>query len=450
VHDVGGVWAPGRRRLTAGLVLTVTLVAFESLAVSAVMPDVADDLGDLHLYGWVFSAFFLGSLVGIVLAGQAADRRAMSGPFAAGLVLFAVGLLAAGAAPSMPVLVAARAAQGIGAGAIPAIAYTSVGRAYPPALRPRVFAVFSTAWVVPGLIGPAAATAIADAVSWRAVFLALLPFVLVAAAITLPTLDALGAPEPDPDRVDRRRVARALTLTAGAGLVLGGLTSGAVVPAVALVLAGAPLAAAAFVRLVPQGTARFAPGLPAAVAVRGVLTFAFFGTDAFVPLALTKVRDQPGWVAGAALTTATLMWTAAAWVQQRLVHSIGPRRLVRLGFVSLAAGIAGAYTCLGSLPVPAAIALWGAAGFGVGLSYSTLSVTVLATAPAGRQGWATSALQLTDVLGVALGTGMTGVFVALGDDLGWATRTSLTCAFAVCAGVALTGCLLARRLPSQV
>jgi len=450
VHDVGGVWAPGRRRLTAGLVLTVTLVAFESLAVSAVMPAVADDLGDLYLYGWVFSAFFLGSLVGIVLAGQAADRRAMSGPFAVGLVVFAAGVLAAGAAPSMPVLVAARVAQGIGAGAIPAIAYTSVGRGYPAALRPRVFAVFSTAWVVPGLIGPAAATGIAEALSWRAVFLALLPFVLVAAVITVPTLDALVAPEPDTGAVDRRRVLQALTLTAGAGLVLAGLTSGAVPTAVALVLVGTPLAAAAFVRLVPRGTARFAPGLPAAVAVRGVLTFAFFGTDAFVPLALTKVRDQPGWVAGVALTTATLAWTAAAWIQQRVVHRTGPRRLVRLGFVSLAVGIAGAYTCLGPLPVPAAIVVWGAAGFGVGLSYSTLSVTVLATAPVGRQGWATSALQLTDVLGVALGTGMTGVFVAVGDDLGWATRSSLTGAFAVCAAVAAAGCLLARRLPTQV
>ena len=59
-----GVWAPQRRRLTAGLVLTVTLVAFESLAISTVMPTVADDLGGVSLYGWVFSGFFLGTMVG--------------------------------------------------------------------------------------------------------------------------------------------------------------------------------------------------------------------------------------------------------------------------------------------------------------------------------------------------------------------------------------------------
>jgi MFS family permease len=70
-----GVWAPARRRLTTGLVLTITLVAFEALAIATVMPVVSDDLGGLGLYGWVFSGFFLGNLLGIVLAGEAADRR---------------------------------------------------------------------------------------------------------------------------------------------------------------------------------------------------------------------------------------------------------------------------------------------------------------------------------------------------------------------------------------
>lgn len=451
MHD-SSVWAPARRRLTAGLVLTVTLVAFESLAVSAVMPQVSDDLGGLDLYGWVFSGFFLGNLVGIVLAGQAADRRPLAVPFAGGLVLFSVGLLAGGAAPSMAVLVLARVAQGVGAGAIPAVAYTSVGRAYPPEIRPRVFAVFSTAWVVPGLIGPAAATALAGATTWRAVFLALLPLVAFAAAITLPTLSRLAVPEPADGEapVDPSRARRAVVLAAGAGLVLGGLAAGSPLLALPLVVAGVPLAAWAFVRLVPPGTARVARGLPAAVAVRGVLTLAFFGTDAFVPLALTDGRGTDDWVAGTALTAAVLGWTSAAWVQQRLVHTLGPRRLVRTGFVLLAVGIGGAILCLAGPPVWLAIVVWSLAGFGTGLSYAPLSVTVLGLAAPAEQGRATSGLQLTDVLGVALGTGATGVWIAAGDAAGWSTRTSLTFAFSLCIAVALAGSVLARRLPAQL
>src|SRR5690349_2430424 len=183
-----GVWDPALRRLTLGLVLTITLVAFEALAISTVMPEVADDLGGLQLYGWVFSGFFLANLLGTVVAGSMADRRGTAPPFILGLTLFAAGLVVGGLAPSMGVLVAGRVAQGIGAGAIPAVAYASVGRAYPPALRPRVFAIFSSAWVIPGLIGPAAASAIASATSWRLVFLALLPFVVVAAVILVPSL----------------------------------------------------------------------------------------------------------------------------------------------------------------------------------------------------------------------------------------------------------------------
>lgn len=446
-----GVWVPARRRLTLGLVLTITLVAFEALAISTVMPVVADDLGGLGLYGWVFSGFFLGNLLGVVVAGQAADVRGTAFPFAAGLGLFSVGLLAGGLAPSMPVLVAARVAQGIGAGAIPAVAYATVGRMYPAVLRPRVFAVFSSAWVIPGLIGPAAAGAIEEALSWRAVFLALLPFVALAATITLPALStrAERVEESDGAPVEGRR-RQGLVLTLGAGAVLIALSGPALPVAVLLFGVGAPVAAWAFLRLVPAGTIRLAPGVPAAVLVRGILTFAFFGTDAYVSLTFQEVRDQPTWVAGAALTAATLAWTVAAWVQERLVHTVGPRRLVMVGFGLLAVGIVGMQGALGPLPVPVAIALWAVAGGGIGLSYSPLSVTVLGLAELGREGAASSSLQLTDVLGISLGTGVGGAVVALGDAQGWAVRSALEIAFAATFVVAVLGIAAAHRLPASL
>jgi MFS family permease len=451
-----GVWAPGRRRLTAALVLTITLVAFESLAIATVMPVVADDLGGLGLYGWVFSGFFLGSLLGIVLAGRAADRRGTRLPFAVGLALFAVGLVVGGAAQSMPMLVAGRVAQGMGAGVIPAVAYTTVGRGYPAAMRPRVFAVFSSAWVVPGVVGPAAASAIEGWTSWRVVFLALLPLVAVAAALALPVLSdrgpaAAGAGSGAGDAVpddDRRR--DALVLVAGVALVLGGLGAHQAWLAVVLVVAGALPAAWAFVRLVPAGTVALHPGLPAAIAARGILTFAFFGTDAYVSLAVTDVHHQPTWVAGLALTGATLAWTAGAWVQQRLVVQRGPRWLVRRGFAVIAVGIGLLAASLGPVPVAAVVAAWTVGGLGTGLSYAPISVTVLGTAAPGQEGRASASLQLTDVLGVALGTGLTGVFVALGEGRGWATGSSLTIAFAVTLAVALGGVVAAGRLPRRL
>jgi len=446
-----GVWAPQRRRLTLGLVFTITLVAFESLAISTVMPVVADDLGGLGLYGWVFSGFFLGSLLGIVVAGQAADRRGTAVPFLVGLVLFSVGLCVGGLAPSMGVLVAARVLQGMGAGAIPAIAYASVGRAYPAAVRPRVFAVFSSAWVIPGLIGPAASSAIERAASWRAVFLALLPLVLLAAVITLPALTrstelvdtAGGAPVEE-----RRGLAVVLTLAAGAVLVaISGIPLALAGPLLVIALV---VAARAFVQLVPAGTLRLAPGMPAAVLVRGILTFAFFGADAYVSLTFQDVRDQPTWVAGVALTGTTLLWTSGAWVQQHWILRAGPRRVVTTGFGFVALGIVGMFGALGPLPLVPSVAAWSVGGFGIGLAYAPLAVTVLGLAEPGRQGSASSSLQLTDVLGTALGTGLGGAFVALGEARGWATRSALELAFGVTLAVAMIGIAAARRLPTTL
>src|SRR4051812_22336870 len=89
VPGPAGVWSPERRQLTIALVLTITLVAFEALAIATVMPQVKDDLGGLSQYGWVFSGFFLATLLGVVLAGQFVDTHGVALPYGVGLGLFA-------------------------------------------------------------------------------------------------------------------------------------------------------------------------------------------------------------------------------------------------------------------------------------------------------------------------------------------------------------------------
>ena len=140
---VGRIWTPAYRTLTVGLVLAVTFVAFEALAVATILPVVGRHLGDLRLYGWVFSAFLLASLIGIVIAGTLADRVALGRLMLAGLALFALGLIIGGTAPTMLVLVAGRAVQGLGAGVVPAVAYVAISRCYAEESRPRMFAVLS-------------------------------------------------------------------------------------------------------------------------------------------------------------------------------------------------------------------------------------------------------------------------------------------------------------------
>ena len=446
-----GLWAPQRRALTAGLVLTITFVASEALAVVTVMPVVARDLGGLRLYGWVFSGFMLGSVVGIVAAGREADRRGPAVPFVAGVVLFGCGLAVAGLAPTMGVLVAGRVMQGIGAGAVPSVAYATIGRSLPEELRARMMAVLSTAWVVPGLAGPAISAEVARLFGWRWVFLGLLPVVAVAGSIAVPALIRLGPPPAS--EVRQHRLTDGLLTATGATLLLAGLSlaagSGAILAGLALIAVGGAAGLPALRRLVPAGTLTGRPGLPATIASRGLLTFTFFGADAYVTLAITAVRHRSPVVASLAVTGATVAWTAGAWVQARLNDVWEGRRLVRTGLVIILAGIAGMVLVLQpAVPVAVGLAAWTVAGLGMGLAYAPLSLMMLQKALPGQEGQASASLNLADVLGTAIGIGAGGAAVAAaaGGDL----RLGITAAFAVAAAVGVVALAFTRRLPANI
>lgn len=415
------------------------------MAISTVMPLVESDLGDIWLYGWAFSAFFLGDLIGIVVGGRAADRVHPVGPLLVGLGVFTVGLVVGGLAPSMAVLVAGRFLQGVGAGVVPAVAYVCVARGFDVADRPRVFAIMSTAWVVPSLVAPLLASAVATTVGWRWVFLGLVPVTIAAgvlAAVSLRGLESSspGGHEPTP-------LARVVLLVVGAAMLLSGLGGDSVWTAVPLVVGGLVLGVPALRALVPAGTFRAAVGLPAAVLIRGVLTCSFFAANAYLSLAVTSVRGASTLFAGVVLASASFTWTAGAWAQARLMASWGPARLVRMAGIVLVVGLV--------LMVPSLldiVPLWlwviasCVAGLGIGLGYAPLSSVALAEAEPGREGVASSSLQLTDVLGMALGTGIGGVVVSTGDRLGAATGPTLAVVFAGSAVVGLGVAALGGRL----
>ena len=452
-------WAPARRALTLGLVASITLVAFEAMAVATVMPQVQDDLGGLALYGWVFSGFFLATIVGVVVGGQLADRRGVVIPFTVGMVMFVTGLVIGAAATSMEMLIVGRLFQGFGAGAVPSTAYTAIALGYPRRARPTMFAVLSAAWVVPGVAGPAVASAVEHALNWRWVFGGLIPVVLVASGVAVRALVNLersraGRREPPPAgaaAADRGRLRQVAVLVTGAAMVLAAATTAPPVPlGVLLIVAGFPLGAWAFVSLVPAGTVRLAPGVPATIAVRGLLTWSFFGADAYLPLGITDGRGAPTWLAGVALSASAVLWATGSWTQARVIDRYGPRRLDGLGFTAIALGT----TLLGAtvwfLPPWFSVPAWGLAGFGMGLAYAPLSVTVLSAARPGEEGKASAALHLSDNLGVVLGTGAGGALVALGDSQAWSVNASVVIAFIPALLVTVVGLAASRRLPRVV
>jgi MFS family permease len=430
------------------------LVAFEALAVSTVMPDVAAEFGrdGENLYGWAFTGFFLGTLIGIVAIGGMIDRGLVA-PFLGGLGLFALGLLIGGLAPSMQILIVGRFIQGLGAGAIPPISYVAIGRSMPEELRPRMFALISTAWALPGVLGPAISGIVGDTIGWRAVFLGLLPLVAIAAVATTPALRTIAPPAEAADAEAaaaaslRRRLPLAVIVTVGTGLFTAAITIGDPLLLVVLALPGLALGLFALQRLTPPGTLRAARGLPSAVLIRGLVTFGFFAVDAYVSRVLVDVRGMTLSQAGIVLTATTITWTTGSWVQAHWNNRWPLHSFVRGGMLIVAAGIASFMLVLiPAIPVWFAIPTFALAGFGMGLNYSPLGLIMLREAAPEEQGSASSALSLTDSLGTALGTGISGALVAavLRSDGG--LSQGLAIAFAVGLGVMLFGAAIAGRL----
>ncbi len=441
---IAGVWDRDHRGLTLGLLLTVSMTALEALAVATVLPAAVTDIGGLAAYGWAFSGFMLSNLLGIIVGGQAADRHGPVQPFVLGGVCFGLGLLVAGLAPAMLILVAGRVAQGFGAGAISSVAYVAIGRGYASPLRPRMLALISSAWVMPGLIGPALAGGVADHWSWRWVFLGLVPPTAAAVALSVPSLRRLapvGGGESD-------RTLTALRLAAGAGLLLFGVGSRSVFVAVLLVAAGLALGLPAFRRLALDDTRRFHPSLPWAVATVGLFSCAFFGAEAFLPLSLTQLRGQPATVAGLVLTGATLTWTGGAWLQARLAAGGRRRVLVTGGLLVMLVGIAGTTSVVvPGVSVLVPLATWALTGLGIGLAYATTTLVVLEAAPESGQGQASAALQLANVLGIALGTGVGGALVAIASPTGQPSRLGIAGVDLVMTVAAALAVVAAQALP---
>ena len=137
---------------------------------------------------------------------------------------------------------------------------------------------------------------------------------------------------------DWARLRNAVLLAAGVAALLAGFQANTVLLGIPLIVVGTAVAFPALKRIMPAGTLRGVAGAPAAIATMGLLNLGFFGVDAFVPLALTDVRDRSSTFAGLALTAATVTWTAGSWLLARYSNKLSRRLLVQYGLAILVAG----------------------------------------------------------------------------------------------------------------
>lgn len=408
------MWAREHRIPTAGLVLVVTLVAFEFMGVATALPTLVADLHGGRLYAWPIAAFTAASAVGTVLGGRISDRRGPGGPLLGAIALFAVGLLIGGTAHTMLVLLAGRVVQGLGAGSVVVSIYVLIALVYPERDRPAASALIAAAWVVPSLVGPLIAGLVTEHFGWRWVFLGLVPLVTLGVPMLVPVVRKLPPHERNAAPARRGLVLAGIGAAVGVSVFTAAAQRLTVV-SVPIGVAGVVLLAFALRRLWPAGTIRAARGLPSVVLSRGLLAGSFAAAEVFVPLALTSVHHYSPAAAGLPLTASAIGWSAAAAWQGR--HpDLSRSTLLRVAFLLVAVGLGGiAVIALDGVPGWLAVVAWTIGGAGMGLGVSSISVLLLGLSPAGERGFNTSAMQLADMIGTVLLVGVGGVLV---DTLG--------------------------------
>ena len=395
--------------------LSTALVALDSTIIATAVPSVVRDLGGFSQFPWLFSIYLLAQAVSVPIYGKLADLFGRKPVLYLGIGLFLLGSVLCGAAWSMPALIAARAVQGLGAGAVQPMGITIAGDLYSVAERARVQGYLASVWGAASVVGPTLGGVFSEYLSWRWIFFVNLPLGAVAVWMLHRNLH---------ETVKRRKhtidYAGAALLTVGSSLLILGLLEGGVAwswvspVSVAIFLVGAALVAAFF--LVERRAAE--PMLPLWVFTRRVLAGSslvalgvgavLIGLSSYVPTYVQGVLGTGPVVAGFALAALTIGWPIAAALAGRVYLRIGFRDTALIGMVFVVAG-AGLAVGLGS-----GSSVWEVAGccfvVGVGLGLVSSPTVVAAQSVVGweRRGVVTGTNMFSRSLGSAIGVAVLG------------------------------------------
>jgi MFS family permease len=333
--------------------------------------------------------------------------------------------------------------QGIGGGGLYVVSLGTVAKTYPARIRPRVMALLASMWILPGLAGPLLGGWIAEEFGWRWAFVAPIPAIGLGVLMVLPAMAAVEGTQDE----ERLPVASSLRLMLGAGLFLAGLTQIGWWTAV-LVPLGLLLGVPALRRVTPAGTLVARPGLAAAAAAMFLASAAFLAIDGFLTLMLVNVRGLSLTAAGLIVTGAAFSWAFGSWLQSRILLRVGARWLTSFGASMIAlAAILVSTGLVESLPLAIAYVGWGFGGFGMGIVFPTIPLSVMAEATEGREAGELSSTILMDFLGVGTGAGLGGASVALAAAGVISLEAGIAGAFAVGLAFALLLVLVGRRIP---
>ena len=441
------LWTRQTAPFIAGTLTLMTFIAFESFAVTTILPVVIADLGGSGWYSFAYAATITTALIGMVVGGNWTDKSGPRKPLMIGGTLFLLGLGMTVVAPDVGTFILGRLLQGVGGGIDSVCLYVLIARHIPEGPRPRMFGLLTTAWLVPSLAGPLIAGFLTDLTTWRTVLGIVLAgsvaalLCLLRVTRTPPAQDAHDPPRTSPrDGRWSKIVGRSGSLAFVAALLLivlhlAGQLSSSVS---ALVVAVASIALIIAARgILPTGSLLLRGAPQRLIALRAILGSTVTTTDLYLTLYLQTERGYPPTTAGLVIALGAAGWALGAWLQGRFSSTLkthGRLVLLATGLVALGPATALAYTS-SHLPLGVVVAACIAMGTGMGTAYPRLSSATLALVSAEKQGAYSSALQAGESMSIGVVTAIIATLLATGAP--FATL------YSVLVGLALVAILVA-------
>ena len=405
--------------IIAAALLALFLGALDALVMSAAMPTIIAELGGLHLYSWVYSAYLLARAVSLPIFGKLADIFNSKRLFIITISIFLMASIFAGLAQTMTQLILWRAFQGIGGGGIFALVYIVLADISSPESRAKNLSLGSFIWGLASVFGPTFGGFVVTYFSWRWIFFVNVP---------LSILSLLGIGFYLVEIREKKKEAAidylgALTLSTG---VLGLLTifllagrnySWDSPPIILLILVTVVSSIAFYFRekrarepilsLDFFGNRGFSAGNGAAF----LASFSIFALFAYSPLFIQGALGKTPLEMSLAMLSLSLGWSVGALSCGQLVNRIGKKPLAILGSLCLVVGGGITLTFSTATPMTTCVIVLGLIGIGMGFVSMATLLIVQDSLAVSDLGVATASQQFSRTLGGTIGVGIAGSFV---------------------------------------
>lgn len=424
MNDVG--FRSERGPVLIALMVTSGLVAIDATILATAVPTIVGDLGGFAQFPWLFSVYLLAQAVSVPLYAKLSDTVGRKPIILVGIGLFLLGSILCGFAWSMPVLIAFRAVQGLGAGAVQPMAVTIAGDIYTVAERARVQGYLASVWAIASVVGPTLGGVFSQFLSWRLIFFVNIPLCILAAVLLMRTFHE--SVEPRRHRVDY--LGAGLLTTALTLLILAVLEGGqswawdSPQSIGAFSIGGLLLAGFAWAE-----SRAAEPVLPLWVISRRLLLSTslialgvgaiLIGLTSYVPTYLQGSLGTSPLVAGLTLATLTIGWPISATLSGRVYLRVGFRTTALLGMVLIISG-ASLLAAFGGRPNLVFVGLsCFVVGLGLGLVATPSLVAAQSSVPWNERGVVTGTNLFSRSIGSAVGVAIFGavanaIFAAAG------------------------------------